>query len=517
MKKFYYILLLSGLMLSLNACSDELDTEPTNQISGSTLFSDASRAEAAINGIYRMMYIAGWSASWSAENFGQTAINLMGDLMGEDHVMYAQGQGWFYEDYRFNVHGDYTGKSGRPYSVWNYYYTLISNANYIIAAENEMAGDPELKNSIIGQAYAIRAFAYFYLIQFYQQTYKGHENAPGVPVYTAATVAGAQGAPRGTVEGVYTQINADIDKAISLLGSLQNKVQTHPSHIDYYVANGIKARVCLVQHRYADAATAAAEALKKQGLTPVATVAQLGDNNSVKVPSCMWGVEIIPDQSTVYSSFFSSMDADAPGYYASKGQQCISSGLYNLIPDSDVRKTSWWRSALPEEGAGSMVSYCQLKFKFADVATTTGDYIFMRGEEMVLIKAEAECHQMKYGEARTTISQLGTLRDEFYAERLAMVPDGNTYNQDTNARITTLMDEILLQRRVELWGENPRILDLQRLGLGYNRVYDGSNHSETVATKNTNAASPLFIFPLPQSEIDGNENINDGDNNPIVR
>ena len=72
--------------------------------------------------------------------------------MAEDHLMKEQGQGWFYEDYRLNVHGDYSNKAGRPYSIWNFYYTIVSNVNYIIASENTMGGDPELKNSVVGQA-----------------------------------------------------------------------------------------------------------------------------------------------------------------------------------------------------------------------------------------------------------------------------------------------------------------------------------------------------------------------------
>ena len=257
MKKVLYIFSLIGL-LAFSSCADELNTEPTDKVSGSTIFADASSAETAINGVYRMLYVAGWSSNWGSENCGQTAIQLLGDLMAEDHLMKEQGQGWFYEDYRLNVHGDYSNKAGRPYSIWNFYYTIVSNVNYIIASENTMGGDPELKNSVVGQAYAMRAFAYYYLIQLYQQTYKGHEDAPGVPLYTGATVAGSEGSPRGTVQGVYTQINSDIEKAIDLLGSISNKVQTHVSHIDYYVANGIKARICLTQHDYAGAATAAA-------------------------------------------------------------------------------------------------------------------------------------------------------------------------------------------------------------------------------------------------------------------
>lgn len=512
MKKLLYILPFVGL-LGLASCSDELNTEPTDRVSGSTIFSDVTSAQAALNGLYRLMYVAGWSSDWGAENCGQTGIALLADLMGEDHLMYAQGQGWFYEDYRLNVHGDYSHKSGRSYAVWNYYYTMISNVNYIIAAEESMGGDPELKESIIGQAYAMRAFSYFYLIQLYQQTYKGNENAPGVPLYSEPTQAGSIGAPRGTVEGVYTQINADLEKAIQLL---EGKGQEHPSHVDYYAANGIKARVNLVQHNFETAATAAAEALKKPGLS-LASVTALGGNNSVNVGDVMWGNEIITEHSTQYASFFSHMDADAPKMYASKAQQCISTGLYKLIPATDARKAAWWRGALAEEGTGSNVSYCQIKFKMADYSTYTGDYVLMRAEEMVLIKAEAECHQELYPQARTTIAQLGDLRDSNFAERLDARTDSKSYNQDTNAPLITLMDEILFQRRVELWGEAGRIFDLQRLGLGYSRVYDGSNHTEKVATKDTSAGSDLFIFPLPQSELDGNENISEDDQNPIVQ
>ena len=100
-KNLLYICSLAGLMM-FGSCSDELNTEPTDQVSGSQVFADATSAESAINGIYRMMYVSGWSASWAAENFGITSINLLAELMGEDHLMYSQGQGWFYEDYRFN-------------------------------------------------------------------------------------------------------------------------------------------------------------------------------------------------------------------------------------------------------------------------------------------------------------------------------------------------------------------------------------------------------------------------------
>lgn len=77
------------------------------------------------------------------------------------------------------------------------------------------------------------------------------------------------------------------------------------------------------------------------------------------------------------------------------------------------------------------------------------------------------------------------------------------------------MDEILFQRRVELWSEVPRLHVLQRLGLGFNRNFDGSNHTGKIQSVNTNPASPAFILWIPQSEFDGNENMDAAtDQNP---
>ena len=46
----------------------------------------------------------------------------------------------------------------------------------------------------------------------------------------------------------------------------QGVTQIHKSHIDYYVANGIKSRIALVQNRWKDALDAAQIALEKPDL-----------------------------------------------------------------------------------------------------------------------------------------------------------------------------------------------------------------------------------------------------------
>ena len=130
----------------------------------------------------------------------------------------------------------------------------------------------------------------------------------------------------------------------------------------------------------------------------------------------------------------------------------------------------------------------------------------------MLILAEAECRQGKWASARTNLSRLGTKRDGKYAERLATFTDANTYNSDTHGTLVTLMDEILFQRRVELWCEGlGRAFDLRRLNLGYTRTYEGSNHP----VKRVLIPGDLrFTTLIPQKEFDSNEALTIADQNP---
>ncbi|RHJ85407.1 RagB/SusD family nutrient uptake outer membrane protein [Parabacteroides sp. AM08-6] len=501
-------LLVVGLMLG--ACSDNLNTEPTTSTTSEVVFRDVTSAQTAMNGIYRYMYTAGWSVNWSAENCGLSGILLTADLMGEDHLMADPGQGWFWYDYCLDVQMDYTHTSGHPYAFWNFFYTSICNINYILATENTLPGDPAEVKKLMAQAYAMRAMCYHYLIQIYQQTYVGNEDAAGVPIYTEPTTKETIGKPRGTIKDTYLQINADINKAITLFEEVGIESHEHASHIDYYVANGFKARICMTQNLYADAEQAATEALKAP-YARVATVNEMKGMNNITMPNVLWGMEVIAEQGSGFEGFFSHMDADAEGLYASSAQKCIDASLYSRIPQSDERK-GWFRGKLEKDGEGSNFSYCQLKFKMANYSNRIGDIIYMRYEEMLLIKAEAQCMQDKYSDARLTLTELLEQRDANYAEMLNNFTDSKNYNSDTNGRIVSLMDGILLQRRIELWGEVGRLFDLKRLGLGYNRDYEGSNQTTALAT---DPGDLRFVLPLPQSEIDGNVNISDEDNNPL--
>lgn len=521
--KIYKLFLVLIAVAVAFSCTNELDTNPTDSTSGDVLFADVEKANVALNGIYRAMYSADeWSNGWEDEEFGVTAFTLTYDLMGEDMAQNEVGSGWFWYDYMYNVKSDYTGKRGRPYAVWFFYYTVISNANAIIAAQENMAGAPSEINSLIGQAYALRAYAYFSLIRFYQQTYVGNQDKPGVPIYTEPTTNASEGKPRGTVADVYTQIDADIEEAIRLLDPAEAAPRTHPSHIDYYVANGLKANIALEKNDWATAVSAADIAMS--GGTSMLTRTSLQNGfgfNDASSGTVLWGLQLIAEQINGYQSFFGHMDASAQ-FYAENARKCISSWLYNQMSDTDVRKMMWWNGPLQNDAdLGPELSYNQLKFQFSEPSNALGDYIMMRHEEMMLVKAEALCMQQQFAQARSILEELMAERDPNYD--ISGLTDANTLTvDDPNGPTTptngseTLLDEIILQRRIELWGEVGRIMDIKRLKTGFSRNFEGSNHPLKLLSYNTlDPEYPDFVMAIPQSEFDGNNSMSaSADQNP---
>ncbi|MDR0333495.1 MAG: RagB/SusD family nutrient uptake outer membrane protein [Dysgonamonadaceae bacterium] len=519
MKKIIYLFLTGICAISLSSCDpSRLDTNPTDMVGGTVIFETPEAAQVAINGIYRAMneWSSLWSTNWGHENPGYFSTPIVKGLMGEDHLMAMQGQGWFFFDYAYDIDGDFIGTSGRQHSQWRFYYLIVAQTNIVIANEERLLGMGARGRSVVGQAYALRAFAYTLLYEWFcQGNYAVNSGAPGVPIYTEPTTVHTKGKPRGTVANVFAQINVDFAKAIETFNGASP--QANKSHVDMYATYLLWARAALIQEKFEDALDFATEALKKTGLHRVATLSDLGAFNDRNSPSVMWGAEVIAAQTGPFGYFLSHMDPE--GAYGRVGPQCIDAWLWRQIPDTDARKTTWWGfipASASEDSDDHPVyfTYWQTKFRYASLATSVGDGIFLRAEEAILIAAEANIRKASpnYAAARALLTELGSLRDSNYATRLATFTDVSTYNTNTRGAFTTLMDEILFQRRIELWGEGlGRTFDLRRLNLGFTRSYEGSNHSvfRTLAP-----GDYRFTTLLPQREIDNNSALNVADQNP---
>lgn len=509
MKKIFKYILVGLAAMSVIACSeDSLETSPSSSASGDDLLKTATNALIPLNGVYRAMYTAGVSTDDNTHQcFGITAYNLMADVMGEDLIMSGAGSGWFWYDCVYNVKARYTSEAWRSYDMWNAYYIWISNVNYILAAEKTMSGSDAEKNYVIGQAYAVRAYSYFMLAQTFARTYKGHESEPCVPIYTEPTTISTKGNPRSTNEAVYKLITEDINKAVTMLEGAKRK---HISHINQAVALGIKARIALVMEDWQTAFDASTAAIAKSGCETAAVSAFKGVNSSA-APNVMWGVEILKDQAGMYGSLFAHMDADAKKYGASARKQ-ISKKLYEKMGPKDTR-LAWWN---PKDKSNEEGGYQQEKFKFSNIATWEGDYVFMRVEEMELTAAEAACRIP--GQEKVARLHLNNVMEQRDADFDVTAYSGTELGKLTSDETGSLLEQIIIQRRIELWGEFGRIYDIRRLKQGFTRTLE-MGWPESALIKGTNTQSSesyAWVLTIPQSEFDGNSSLDPAkDQNPI--
>src|SRR5690606_3693114 len=143
-------------------------------------------------------------------------------------------------------------------------------------------------------------------------------------------------------------------------------------------------------------------------------------------------------------------------------------GLYNKIPTTDVRRLMWCDDVNDVENFPGIVDGNRLtpipnqirvrlmhnKFRVANPVSRGGDIPLMRAAEMYLIAAEAYSRMgTEVDKARNTLAILAKHRD----------PEYNAENGGVSTNSSTaLTNEILDQRRIELWGEGFRFLDLKR-------------------------------------------------------
>ena len=505
MKKLFKYMFVGTLACGMLAsCAEEqLETAPTTSMSGTSLMANGNAALVPLNGIYRSMYTAGWSTGGNTHQcFGISAYNLMAEVMGDDLIMGAQGSGWFWFDCVYNVKGRYTSTGWRSYDLWNAYYTWISNANYILAAEETMEGTSEERGYALGQAYAIRAYSYYMLAQSFARTYKGHESEACCPIYKEPTTADTEGQPRSTVQEVYDLIVADMDKALEYLEGTSRK---HISHIGYDVALGLRARIALTMEDWATAKNMAKAAIAASGCEIIPVKDFVGTNDA-DADNVMWAADIIADQSGMYASFFSHMSTGVS--YGSSARKLINKELYAKMGVNDTR-LAWWD---PTDSKG----YQQKKFEFSDLQTWMGDYIWMRVEEMYLTAAEAECRMGDEAAAKADLMALMSKRDPSYTcEHLT----GTAMGKLTNEWTGSLLEEITIQRRIELWGEAGRVYDIRRYKQGFRRTEaQGWPAAATLAGRPTdNPENWMWVLTIPQAEFDGNVNMDGAkDQNPTA-
>jgi len=484
-----------GIVLAITALvssckKDYLETAPTDKISSQTAFETTTAAWAALNGIHKYLYTQFYS---NQDEGGQSANMMYMDVMGDDLLLTTSTSTWLLGEYRWVSHRNTAHRV--PYFNYLFYYTLISNANLIIDGIDGASGTDADKKAIKGEALAYRGWAYFQMIQLFGKRFDKTtaNDGMGLPIVLHASTTAT---PRSSVADVYTQINKDLDDAIVALASY---TRTYKSHINLSVAKGFKARVALAQQNWTVAAQMALEA--RTGYTLLSNADYMTGFNDYTKNEWMWGIHQQADQTTYFYSFFAFMSVNFNSTAIRVCPKAINSVLYNQITATDVRKQLWDPTGtntafiIPTATAGAVRKpYMSRKFMVLDQSSSIGDVPLMRASEMYLIEAEAKARAG--GQDAAAAAVLFTLAKQRDASYVLSTKTGQA-----------LIDEIMFQRRVELWGEGFRFYDLKRLNSDLNRT--GANHDAAVAGNvlSVPAGDIRWQFVIPQSEINNTNGV----------
>lgn len=480
---FSVIAYMAAFFLLLTSCKqDYLETAPTDEVATADAFKNVNNAWAALNGIHRILY----SQIFGSQPLGGQSGNMMlMDLMGEDVVLSTNSSSWLRSNYQWVDH-----RNPSHYTVeYNYlfYYVVIGNANMIIEHIDAAEGSETEKAFIKGQALAYRAWSYFQMVQLFGERFVAGAANDGLAV-SLVTTPNTTALPRNTVAEVYAQINADLEQALILLDGYDRG--TDKSQLNKNIVLGFMARVALTQENYTDAAQYAREA--RSGFPLMDEEAYLSGFNNYAVGEWMWSSRIVADQTNYFYSFFAHMSINYSSSLIRGTPRLIFSELYDQISDTDVRKKLWDPTGENVEEFPLPLStfrrfkYHSRKFRVANEALSIGDVPYMRAAEMYLIEAEALARSNKSVEAADVLFEYASTRDPEYVK-------------STNTG-TALIDEIMIQRRSELWGEGFRFYDLKRTNTGLDRR--GGNHNATIAVKMSEPAGTInWQWLIPQDEI----------------
>ena len=497
--KLYIIAIAVGMLILPQSCSKEfLETTPTEQIPGNLVFTSVAGAWGALNGVHRSMYI---QYNSSQSHGGMAGMYLYIDMLGTDIVFNTSANGWYLNAYKWVDH-----RNDRSSMVlyWTNLYRMIGNINQIITQIDALPGSETEKNAIKGQALTYRAWAHFMLVQLFAERYVagGQNNQLGVPYMEEVTLVGK---PRNSVAEVYTKINGDLTQAITLLDGYS---RPNKSHINKSVALAIQAQVALVQGNWSQAATSANAA--RQGYSFMTLVQHTEDGYSKHTnPENLWASYVQEDQTMYFYSFYAYMSNNFNSTAIRQSPKSINKELYDKISSTDVRKGFWYPNAVADkkpfiQSNGVRFNYMSSKFQAVSSSDGRGDFPWIRVAEMYLIEAEALARQVgKESQARDVLYLLAKNRDPEY------VLSSNSGQ--------ALIDEILTQRRIELWGEGRNWTDLKRLNLPLVRPTSANAgrglHVESFATiVNEQPGTKNWVWLIPKAEIDTNPEL---EQNPV--
>lgn len=200
----WYSLIIIVLVLLTGACSEDFLTEhPHGKDVVDNYFANSTELEAAVTGCY----------FWVNSMFGQA--DKLQIFLGSDDVAPNPGQPKFRDFDIFEA----TSATEANGNLWKSAYALVHAANNVILNYERVPGmTDEARNRAGGEAYFMRALAYFYLVRIYNE----------IPLVLDLVVDTKR--EKATPDAVYAQIVDDLLKAEMYLPADRTKFPEYKQH-----------------------------------------------------------------------------------------------------------------------------------------------------------------------------------------------------------------------------------------------------------------------------------------------
>lgn len=522
--KIYSALALTAVF-ALTGCIDE--TIPESSTATAEMISESPSAlEGAVNGISSQMsqgYLVYGDQVTEIDMALPSMMIIQTELLGDIYPGIPDNAG--YDWYRrYNTVQDIGETTDFSFIPWFTLYKFIKSANDIIGVVDLETAAPAQK-VYAGMAYACRAYEYYLLTAFYEPVENIYTDVSAVKnltvpfVLPTTTAEQAKNNPRVPHDEMIAFILSDLNKAEECLTDYKSNNRLVPNLAVVY---GLKAKVYLLDGKYAEAAQYAGKAIEEATTNMKAkpmTAEELIDETSAfskAVSSWLWYIHYDPENMGNLCNYVGWLSSEAAWGYAKLTQPCIDKSLYDHMSDKDYRK-NWflnpkkydyadYRTCRDKDWVEAAPAYASLKFRClnGDYETYSiggaSDVSVMRLEELYLIQAEA------VGASEGVSAGVSLLNSFMRSYR------DPSYNfSATDLRAFQL--EVLTQMRIESWGEGWAFPSAKRLQPDVIQNYEGTNAPTDEFKVNCKGIKPTWTLVIPQAEVQSNVAL-EGKNNP---
>lgn len=493
MRKSIYTYILSVIIFA--SCDDFLNVEPETSTTPQVALSTETDIVSALHGAYSILNDDGYAMEYNvigsvATDDGKIPTDREAAGAANDRIPYA---------YALDLTGQTTTNE-----LWGDAYQIIAAANNILARLEEVEFEQSFEDRVSAECLTLRALMHFSLTQVFAQDYNFTSDQSHLAVpYIVATDPGSSPA-RNTMAEVYTALFQDVNDALSLFTSAGEEVLSEYRggggiyFLSTDAATGLRAKMYFYSTDYANALTDA-NTLLTAGYTlePTYTSSTYDNDGEVGTFVDQWyRLAPVLENEAIFQLDVDSDDGSFANrslidiYTANNGNaaHAVSQDLINLYETGDVR-LAWYHDETATLGTDLHV------FKYPGGLGINADahhFPVMRLTEFVLMAAEIEARNGNDGTAQALILPI-TAR----AGATAITSTGST-----------LIEDIITERRKELAFEGHRLYDLKRLQRGFVRNDCILTNGNCIVDYPTD----LYAWPIPIAELNGNDNLvqNDG-------